>query len=157
MREEGKGWQPERGRQRERGGRALTLLAAAPPSSSPPAPPSQSTMWTTLTATTSQWPMPFRDPCPLPLRRCSFRDSVQAPAQFPPPSPTHSRYINNFDGAMNYRCPADSSISYLYSVHYDRYEDRVWKVHCARHTRPSYARMSCSWTGVRCVPCRPLP
>jgi hypothetical protein len=46
-----------------------------------------------------------------------------------------SDWINGWDGAMDYSCPAEQVLTGVYSVHHNGYEDRLWKARCGALTQ----------------------
>ncbi|XP_061109226.1 hemagglutinin/amebocyte aggregation factor-like [Conger conger] len=49
---------------------------------------------------------------------------------------------NDYDEALNFQCPDQTTISEITSQHHNRYEDRRWDFRCKR----SPASTSCFWT-----------
>jgi len=43
-----------------------------------------------------------------------------------------TRYLNSWDGLLDYRCANDEVLVGVYSRHHNRKEDRIWKAKCAR-------------------------
>ncbi|XP_063397302.1 hemagglutinin/amebocyte aggregation factor-like [Mytilus trossulus] len=39
-------------------------------------------------------------------------------------------WVNDYDGDMYFECPRGKAISYLYSTHHNRHEDRKWALEC---------------------------
>ncbi|XP_075176863.1 hemagglutinin/amebocyte aggregation factor-like, partial [Anomaloglossus baeobatrachus] len=53
-------------------------------------------------------------------------------------------WINNYDQVLHYECGSQESIKFIYSVHDNKAEDRVWGFGCQN---TFYNPGSCFWTG----------
>ncbi|XP_052073975.1 millepora cytotoxin-1-like [Mytilus californianus] len=53
------------------------------------------------------------------------------------------RWVNKYDGPVDFSCPHGQAISFIYSVHHNHYEDRRWAFEC-RGTGGQYR--NCYWT-----------
>ncbi|GFR61580.1 hemagglutinin/amebocyte aggregation factor [Elysia marginata] len=55
-------------------------------------------------------------------------------------------FNNDFDGELNFECPANEVFYSIYSVHDNNYEDRRWRFTC-RQAPAGATPGRCSWTG----------
>ncbi|KAK3802006.1 hypothetical protein RRG08_064600 [Elysia crispata] len=53
-------------------------------------------------------------------------------------------YVNNYDGAVNYLCPANMALAGVHSVHSNYYDDRRMKFKCCGHS--GFKADSCEMT-----------